>query len=240
MGKDKPKLAIVGYGRMGKEIESLARSKGFIISNIFDLDNQINPSESYDFDVALEFTSPDSVVSNIEKLAKLKKNIVVGTTGWYSELDTVKFIVERNEIGLVYSRNFLVGMNVLFKIIPELIKLLNEFIDFDIAVEEIHHRHKKDAPSGTALRIAELIVQNSSRKKIISTNPMDVLQKPEILNVSCTRVGESFGEHSIIFDSPFETIEINHTIKSRQGIAYGALIASKFIWGKKGLFEFTI
>lgn len=240
MKHDKPKLAIVGYGKMGKAIESLALQKGFVITNIFDVDFPINPDENYDFDVAIDFTEPNSVISNIEKLAKLHKNIVIGTTGWYSELERVRSIVEQYKIGLIYCSNFSIGINVLFRITEELTKIFDQFTDFDIAIEEIHHRHKKDAPSGTALKIAKLILENSSFKKIISTNPLDIYQKPETLNIISGRVGEVFGEHRIIFDSPFESFEVIHRAKSRLGFALGALVASQFIWKKTGFFEFSI
>lgn len=239
MDKDKPKLAIVGYGKMGKAVESVAHQKGFLITNIFDIDKPINLHEKYDFDVAIEFTQPDSVLSNIEILAKLGKNVVVGTTGWYSQLDRIRTVVEQNNIGLVYSSNFLIGMNIMFKIVQELTKLFDPFSYFDVTVEEIHHRYKKDVPSGTALKIAKLILANSTLKKIISTNPIDIFQKPEVLNIASVRVGEVFGEHRIIFDSQYETLELSHRAKNRLGFAIGALVASEFIWKRTGLYEFT-
>lgn len=240
MELDKPKLAIVGYGRMGKAIESLALQRGFIISNIFDIDSPINLEEEYAFDVAIDFTDPNSVISNIEKLAKLGKNIVIGTTGWYSELERVRSIVEKYKIGAIYSSNFSIGINILFRITEELTKLFDQYADFDIAIEEIHHRHKKDAPSGTALRIAKLVLENSSFKKVISTNPLDIYQKPETLNIISGRVGEVFGEHRIIFDSQYESLEVIHRAKGRLGFALGALVASQFIWKKTGFFEFSL
>lgn len=240
MELDKPKLAIVGYGRMGKAIESLALQKGFIISNIFEIDSPIKPDENYGFDVAIDFTDPNSVISNIEKLAKLGKNIVIGTTGWYFELERVRSIVEQYKIGAIYSSNFSIGINILFRITEELTKLFDQYADFDIAIEEIHHRHKKDAPSGTALRIAKLVLENSSFKKVISTNPLDIYQKPETLNIISGRVGEVFGEHRIIFDSQYESLEVIHRAKSRLGFALGALFASQFIWKKTGFFEFSL
>ncbi|MGQ9818930.1 MAG: 4-hydroxy-tetrahydrodipicolinate reductase [Candidatus Kapaibacteriales bacterium] len=240
MEPDKPKLALVGYGKMGKAIESLAIQKGFTITNIFEIANPIHSNENYDFDVAIDFTEPKAVLTNIEKLAKIGKNIVIGTTGWYTELERVRSIVEQNKIGVVYSSNFLIGMNVLFRISEELTKLFDPFTDYDIAIEEIHHRHKKDAPSGTALKIAKIILENSSLKKVISTNPSDVYHKRETLNIISGRVGEIFGEHRIIFDSEYETLEVIHRAKSRLGFALGALVASKFIWKKTGLFEFAL
>lgn len=240
MELEKPKLAIVGYGKMGKAVEFLALQKGFIITNIFDIDSPINPNESYDFDVAIDFTDPNSLISNVEKLAKLGKNIVIGTTGWYSELERVHSITEQCKIGAIYSNNFSIGINVLFRITVELTKLFDKFTDFDIAIEEIHHRHKRDAPSGTALKIAKLILENSSFKKNISTNPLDIYQKPDTLNIISGRVGEVFGEHRIIFDSEYESIEVIHRAKSRLGFALGALAASQFIWKKTGFFEFSL
>jgi 4-hydroxy-tetrahydrodipicolinate reductase len=238
MKHNKPKLAIVGYGKMGKEIELLAHEKGFAVTNIFDIDNPLSSEQEYDFDVAIEFTTPDSVLENVKTLARLKKNIVIGTTGWYDKISEVKSIVEKEGIGAIYSPNFSVGVNILFSIINEVSKIINNFEEYDILVEEIHHRHKKDYPSGTALKIAEEILRNVSRKKRITTelSPNDC----DALRIASLRVGETFGIHKIILDSSFDTIEITHTAKNRKGFALGALIAAQIIHNKKGFFEFSL
>jgi len=234
----KPKLAIVGYGKMGKEVELLALEKGFTITNIFDIHNPLSYEEQYNFDVAIEFTTPESVLENVKLLARLKKNIVIGTTGWYDKISEVKEIVETESIGAIYSPNFSIGVAILFAIINEASKIINHFEDYDIIVEEIHHKHKKDYPSGTALKIAKVILQNVGRKKRITTDLLP--DNGEVLRIASLRVGETFGVHKILIDSAFDTIEITHTSKNRKGFALGALIAAQIIFNKKGFYEFNL
>jgi 4-hydroxy-tetrahydrodipicolinate reductase len=234
----KPKIALVGYGKMGKEVERTAVEMGFTITDIFEINNPINPENQYEFDVAIEFTTPESVVQNIEKISLLKKNIVVGTTGWYDRLDQVREIVEKSGIGLIYSPNFSVGIQIILKIIEEVSKILNQINNYDIIIEETHHRKKKDAPSGTALKIAEKILQNFKNKERIVTNPMELDSKS--IQIASLRLGEVYGIHRVILDSEFDTLEISHTAKTRKGFAIGALLAAEFIFEKQGFYEFTL
>lgn len=235
---EKPKLALIGYGKMGKEIELVAKDRGFIITDIFEIDNPINTSHKYDFDVAIEFTTPSSVVQNIEKVAELGKNIVVGTTGWYDKLQDVKKIVEESQIGLIYSPNFSVGIHIILKIIEEAAKIINQINNYDILIEETHHRHKKDAPSGTSLKIADKIIKNFKAKERIVTNPKEV--DKESIQIASLRIGEVFGVHRVIFDSEFDTLEIVHSAKTRKCFAIGALLAAEWIHNRKGFYEFEI
>ncbi len=238
MKRIKPKLAIVGYGKMGKEIEKLAQEKGFFITDIFDINNPLSPDKKYDFDVAIEFTTPDAVIENVKILSYLKKNIVIGTTGWFDRMDEVKSIVESNGIGAIFSPNFSIGVNILLTIIKEASKILNHFEDYDIIIEEIHHNQKKDAPSGTAIKIAQTIIDFIMRKKRISTDLSP--NNGESLKIASLRVGNIFGIHKVIFDSFFDTIEIVHTAKNRKCFAFGALLAAELIHNKHGFFEFTL
>lgn len=235
---EKPKLALVGYGKMGKEVESLAKLKGFEITDIFDINNLLNENGNYRFDVAIDFTSPDAVIENISKYAKLKKNAVIGTTGWYEHLREVRKIVEEAEIGLIYSSNFSVGVQIYFKIIEAISKLMNDFEEYDPFVYEIHHRHKKDSPSGTALTIGNILLENLRRKQKISTIANEIT--PDSISISSSRGGEVVGIHSVTFDSAFDSIEITHRAKNRKGFALGALLAAETIFGKKGLMQFNI
>jgi len=238
MSQNKPKIALVGYGKMGKEIEAIAKSRDFIITDIFDIDKPLDIDIQYNFDVAIEFTSPKSVIENITKLAKMGKNIVVGTTGWYDKIEDVKKIVEEAHIGLIYSPNFSVGIQIIFKIIEQALKVINEINNFDILIEEIHHRHKKDVPSGTALKIAERILKHTQSKDKIVTNPAEA--DPKSIQIASLRIGEVFGIHKIIFDSEFDTLEIIHTAKNRKGFAIGALLAAEMIHNKTGFYEFSL
>lgn len=235
---ERPRLAIVGYGKMGKEVESLAKEKGFEITDIFDIDKPLNENGNYRFDVAIDFTSPDAVIENIRKYAKLRKNAVIGTTGWYEHLLEVKKIVEETGIGLIYSSNFSVGVQIYYRVIEEVAKLMNNFEEYDPLVYEIHHRYKKDSPSGTALTIGKILLENLNRKQKISTtaNEMD----PNSIGIASLRGGEVVGIHSVTFDSIFDSIEIVHRAKNRKGFALGALLASQTIFGKKGLIQFNI
>ncbi len=238
MTTQKPKIALIGYGKMGKEIEHLAIEKGFILTDIFDIDKPLVLGKNYDFDVAIEFTTPTAVFENIKTIAKMKKNIVVGTTGWYDRLEEAKRIVEQEQIGLIYSPNFSVGIQILLKTVEQISKFINSINNYDILIEEIHHRHKKDAPSGTALLIAKKILENIKSKERITTNPLDVDENS--LQISSLRFGEVFGVHKILFDSEFDTIEITHTAKNRKGFALGALLAAVWIHNQKGFFEFSV
>lgn len=238
MSNQKPKIALVGYGKMGKEIEHLARVKGFTLTDIFDIDYPLIPGKEYKFDVAIEFTSPEAVLQNIQTLAKMRKNIVVGTTGWYDKLDDAKQIVEKEEIGLIYSPNFSVGLQILLKAIQDISKFIDTIDNCDVIIEETHHRHKKDAPSGTALVIAQKILQNLKSKTNIVTNPKEVNERS--IQIASIRLGEVFGIHKVLFESEFDTLEITHTAKNRKGFALGALLAAEWIHNKKGFFEFCI
>lgn len=238
MNQKLPKIAIVGYGAMGKEIEKSALAKDFHLTNIFEIDTPLNENIIYDFDVAIDFSFPDSVLENVKKLGKLKKNIVLGTTGWKEYSEEIKKIVAGNGIGLVYGSNFSVGMNMFFKIVSSLSKMLNNHPGYDISVNEIHHTRKKDSPSGTALSIADIILKELGRKnKILDETSCGTIQ-PSALHVTSARVGEVTGTHTVYIDSPADTIELTHRAKNRSGFAEGALLAAEWINGKKGYFDF--
>ncbi len=233
-----PKIAIIGYGRMGKEVEYLARESNFQIVEIFDIDKPINPKRSYDFDVAIDFTTPSSVVNNVELLASMGKNIVVGTTGWYEKTDEIKRIVEKYDIGLVWGSNFSVGMNIFFKITEYASKLFNKLDNYDPFLFESHHNQKQDSPSGTALSLAEILIQNIDRKEKINTNNVNL--QPSELSVASSRGGYIPGTHQINFDSVSDTIQLSHIARNRSGFASGALQAAKLIHKKKGFHNFSV
>ncbi|GAB5465805.1 MAG: 4-hydroxy-tetrahydrodipicolinate reductase [Candidatus Kapaibacteriales bacterium] len=236
------KLAIVGYGQMGKEIERLVnedkRYAHCQISEIFDTDNQIDTSKDYDFDVAIEFTEPDSVLPNLEKLCKLGKNVVVGTTGWHKEMHQVEQWVEESGNGLVWATNFSVGVQMFFQLVTQLGKLVNHEAAYDIMTHEFHHRRKKDSPGGTALTIAKrLLAEIDSKKSIVTEELQRKIDKTEI-HASSTRGGEIFGIHMVLADSLEDTIEMTHRAKGRSGFASGSLDAAIWVSGKKGVHEF--
>lgn len=231
--------ALVGYGAMGKEIEKQAIDKNINITHIFDLDRTFSRDEKYDFDVAIEFTQPDSVIDNIKMLAEAGKNIVVGTTGWQSKTHEIKSIVKSNKIGLVWAPNFSIGMNIFFKIVQQSAFMFSDYEDYDIFLHELHHKRKKDSPSGTATALADIILRNNNHKREILTETSHKQIMPEQLHVSSTRGGEIFGTHTVYIDSLADTIELTHRARTRSGFALGAIKAAELIYGKQGFFEFS-
>ena len=234
-------IAIVGYGRMGKEIESLAKERDIRVSKIFRRED--NPTGSAltqeslrDADVCIEFTRSASVIDNIRSIAKAKRNIVVGTTGWYDQLADVEKLVKTARIGLVYSPNFSLGVNLFYHIVTAAARLFDKFDAYDVAVSEIHHREKVDSPSGTALALGNIVIQNVRRKKEILHETAHAKVKPGRIHVTSTRVGSVVGKHSVVFDSDADTIELVHNAKNRRGFAMGALIAAEWLKGKKGVY----
>lgn len=232
-------IAIVGYGRMGQEIESTANEQGVNINAIFDVKNPLSNITDYSFSTAIEFTSPDAVIENIKLLAEHGRNIVTGTTGWYDKMDEVKKIVKHNNIGFVWGANFSVGVNLFFKMIQNTSAIFNAFEDFDVMVHEMHHKNKLDSPSGTALKIAYEIIDNLKRKENIISDKIEGKIPENALHVSSTRGGEIFGKHSVFFDSSSDEIVLSHSAKNRKGFAKGAVLASQWIYNRKGFYEFS-
>ena len=238
MNQSLPKIAIVGYGSMGKEIEKTALSREFQITDIFEIDNPIGEHQKYNYDVAIDFTFPDSVIENIRKLSLLKKNIVLGTTGWMAHAEAIKKYVNDNGIGLVYGSNFSVGMNMFFRIVETASKILNNHPEYDIMLHELHHSRKKDSPSGTAKTLADIILSNYSMKdNVLEETSHDKIGN-NTLHLTSTRGGDITGTHTVYIDSKADTIELIHRAKSRRGFAEGALLAAEWIHGKKGYFDF--
>lgn len=221
-------IAIVGYGKMGHIIEKIALDKGINVKSKIDpiaqdaIYKDINKESLKDVDVCIEFTTPDVVVDNINRIVALKKNIVVGTTGWYDKIEEVKEIVKKTKIGLIYSPNFSIGVNVFFRLIDDISKIMNNLPDYNVSITELHHIHKKDAPSGTAKKIAEIIKGNINRI--------------EDINIKSIREDEIPGTHTVNFGSDVDIIKLGHEAKSREGFALGAVMAAEWVKDKKGFF----
>jgi 4-hydroxy-tetrahydrodipicolinate reductase len=223
------KLAIVGYGKMGKLIEQLAPEYGFTVALKLDEFNNANfegiTRENFaGVDAAIEFSIPSAVAENVERIAALGVNIVVGTTGWMGSADRVKAAVARSGTGLVWSPNYSVGVNVFFRLVAEAARLLKEEPNYGAWGWEIHHSTKKDAPSGTLLKLAE------EMRKAGYSRPV---------SLSSNRAGANPGTHEIGFDCSADTITLRHSARSREGFARGALKAAQWVVGKKGFFEFS-
>ncbi|MDQ6704853.1 MAG: dihydrodipicolinate reductase [Acidobacteriota bacterium] len=222
------RLAIIGYGKMGRRIEELAPAHGFTVA--LKLDEHNNASfegitcEAFrGIDAAIDFSVPSAVVENVERIAALGVNIVIGTTGWLEQLHYIRKIVEKCEIGLVWSPNYSVGVNAFFHLVSEAARLLAQEAEYESWAYEVHHSAKKDAPSGTLLKLID------EMKKAGYTRAIDT---------ASTRAGAHPGTHEIGFDSAFDTITLRHTARSRDGFAHGALKAAEWISGKKGFYEF--
>ena len=216
------KLAIIGYGKMGRLIEQLAPEYGFTVQACIDIQDDV--ARAAGSDVAIEFTTPDAVIENIEKLAALKIPVVVGTTGWLAQRQRVQAAVDRHGTGLVWSPNFSIGVNVFFRLAQEAARMMADEPSYGAWAWEVHHDTKKDAPSGTMLKLVE---------------DMKAAGYPRNIDVSSNRAGRHPGTHEIGFDSAADTITLRHSARSREGFARGALKAAQWIVGKQGMHEFS-
>jgi 4-hydroxy-tetrahydrodipicolinate reductase len=221
-------LAIVGYGKMGHMIEALAPQHGFEVRVRLDVQENsggagLTAENLRGVDVAIEFSSPATAADNVRRLAKLRVSTVVGTTGWYDELPSVRAAAEQYGAGVVYAPNFSVGVNLFQQIVAEAAKRFAARGEYQAWGWEMHHSQKLDAPSGTLLKLAETMVESGYDRHI---------------DISSSRAGAVPGTHEIGFDSAADTITLRHTARSREGFADGALRAARWVIGKKGLFAF--
>ncbi|MDP2671673.1 MAG: 4-hydroxy-tetrahydrodipicolinate reductase [bacterium] len=233
------KIALIGYGNMGKEIEKvLSETKNHEIVSVSyrKTTDGLDKEGIKKADVALDFTSPEIVLNNTREVASLGKNLVIGTTGWYDNLEEVKSLVKENNIGLIYGQNFSIGANIFFKIVAFGSSLLSRFGDYDVFGYEIHHKGKKDSPSGTARKLSSLIMKNFPSKKTLQENKLDRQIKDEELHFASVRGGHNTGLHEVVFDSQADEIGLTHRTHGRRGFAEGAIMAAEFIDGKKGLY----
>lgn len=227
------KIALIGYGKMGKTIEKVALQRGHQIVSIIDADNH-NDFDSEAFknaDAAIEFTTPDTAFDNYMQCFRADVPVVSGTTGWLSRMEEVKKICREEGKTFFYASNFSVGMNIFFALNAYLAKLMNRFPTYDVSITETHHIHKLDAPSGTAITLAEDMLKELERKK--SWTP-ESATKPDEIAVRSIRKGEVPGDHEIVYESDADFISIRHSAKSRMGLALGAVLAAEFTAGKKG------
>lgn len=227
------KIALIGYGKMGKTIEQIALQRGHQIVSIIDINNTADfDSEAFrSADVAIEFTTPATALGNYMRCFEANVPVVSGTTGWLSHLDEVKAKCEQEGKTFFYASNFSVGVNIFFALNRYLAKIMNGFPAYDVHMTEVHHIHKLDAPSGTAITLAEGILDNVERKERWT---LETAEQPTDLPIHAIREGEVPGIHEIIYESEADTISIKHDAKSRAGFALGAVIAAEFTAGKKG------
>jgi len=237
------KIALLGYGKMGKIIEKIATDRKHEIVLKIDYDNQheLTTENLQKAEVAIEFSTPSSVRSNISHCLDTGTPIVVGTTGWYKNLPEVKEECEQKDGTLLYASNFSVGVNIFFYVNKVLAKLMNNYPYYDVQVEEIHHTQKLDSPSGTGITIAEGIIENLDAKNswvnvlVSDDNNVDDNLKSDELLIESHRIDNVPGTHTVIYDSEVDTIEFKHTAHNRNGFALGAVLAAEWVHNKKGL-----
>jgi 4-hydroxy-tetrahydrodipicolinate reductase len=239
-------IALLGYGKMGKIIEKIATDRKHNIVLKIDHDNQheLTAENLKKADAIIEFTTPASVLSNLQHCFDAGVPVVVGTTGWYEHLAQVKQNCIESGSTLLYASNFSVGVNIFFHINRKLAKLMNNYPYYDVQVEEIHHTQKLDSPSGTAITIAEGIIDNIDRKKdwvnVLTAEGNDAddssLRNNQVL-IESFRIDSVPGTHTVIYDSEVDTIEFKHTAHNRNGFALGAVLAAEWVHNKKGFFS---
>lgn len=225
-------IALIGYGKMGKTIERIAVTRGHKIVA------RVDPFNGEDFsapglataDIAIEFSRPETAFNNYLECFKLNLPVVSGTTGWLDKLGEVKAMCEKGQT-FFYASNFSIGVNILFAINEQLAKIMNKYPQYEVDITEVHHTHKLDAPSGTAITLAEGIFENLSRK---TKWELDKQSSADAIAIKAIREGEVPGIHTVKYKSEVDEITIHHSAKSRDGLALGAIIAAEFTQNKKG------
>lgn len=227
------RIALIGYGKMGHQIEQVVIERGHEIVSIIDVNNTIDfDSPAFkSADVAIEFSTPASAIENYRKCFAAHIPVVAGTTGWLEHLDEVKTACIDGKQTFFYASNYSLGVNIFFALNEYLARIMNKYPEYNVKMEEIHHIHKLDAPSGTAITLAEDIVKNLDRKKNWS---LEKENKASDIAIHCIREGEVPGIHEIVYESEVDTISIKHDAISRKGFALGAVVAAEFIKDKRG------
>jgi len=228
-------IAILGYGKMGREVEKISIDRGHTIIIKAHSQEKATTNQLEKADIAIEFSTPKDARDNIMQCFDCNLPVVSGTTGWLDEFENTKEYCLTNMKTFFYASNFSVGVNIFFEINRNLSQLMNNFENYNISLEEIHHIHKLDKPSGTALTIAQDIIKNVKRKKhwTLENNTLD----PESLGIKSIREAEVPGTHLVNYNSEEDYIEIKHIAKSRKGFALGAVLAAEWVAGRTGFFE---
>ncbi|WP_103070242.1 4-hydroxy-tetrahydrodipicolinate reductase [Aquimarina sediminis] len=224
------KIALLGYGKMGKTIEKIATERGHTI--ILKVDKDDTTYDLSGADVAIDFSIPSAAVNNITNCFKANVPVVSGTTGWLDHYDAVAALCEEKNGGFIYASNYSLGVNLFFELNKKLAKMINPVEGYDIAMEEIHHTEKLDAPSGTAITLAEGIIENSTKNKWqLDQGDSDTIP------IIAKRIDKVPGTHTVTYSSEVDDIEIKHTAHNRNGFALGAVVAAEWLKGKTGVFS---
>ncbi len=228
-------VAIIGYGKMGHEIERILIERGHSVSLIIDQDNasDLNAENLAAIDVAIEFTTPHTAYANLRSCIEAGTAVVSGTTGWLERYDELAALCKERQSALFYASNYSLGVNLMFRINKRLAEMMNRVEGYEVEIEEIHHIHKLDAPSGTAITIAEGLIENIDSLKSWVNDTAPASGEVEIKSL---REGEVPGTHTVSYESKDDILELRHTIKNRRTLAYGAVVAAEFLAGKVGVF----
>ena len=230
------RIALIGYGKMGQAIEKIALSKGHEIVLKINIDNtaDFTPEAIKAADVAIEFTGPETAFDNIMQCIESGTPVVSGSTGWLDRIKEVEDAVRTQDGAFLYSSNYSIGVNLFFEVNTYLAKLMEDYPDYDVRMEEIHHTQKKDAPSGTAISLASQVLSQLSRKKTWVNKPAGGAEE---LSIISKRIDPAPGTHVVTYTSDIDDIEIKHTAHNRRGFASGAVLAAEFLSGRKGVFS---
>ncbi len=233
------KIALVGTGQMGQAVAQVAPDRGHEVVARFDSERPFldaAPSALDGVDAAVDFSLPNLAFDHVRRYCEWQQPAVVGTTGWYDNLDTVEGLVDEHQASLLYAPNFSIGVAVVRRALEAVAPLLNELDDYDPFVQEVHHTNKIDSPSGTAQMLGEVLVEALDRKGYVETETQHQRIDPDAVHVTSTRAGSVFGEHTVTFDGPYDQISVEHRAKNRQGFAAGAVRAAEWLQGRQGLF----
>ncbi|MBQ9253791.1 MAG: 4-hydroxy-tetrahydrodipicolinate reductase [Bacteroidales bacterium] len=226
-------ILIIGYGKMGKMTEKIALERNHTIAGILDINDSWDSICKENIDVAIDFTTPNSVMNNIKTCLDKNIPLVVGTTGWYNNIEKVRTMVKEKDGAFLFSPNFSVGVSIFRYLNKYLAKIMNSYPNYTPSITEIHHIHKLDAPSGTAVTLANELLEEYSLKQSWKLGE-DVSNSD--IQVTSIRQGEEFGTHIVTYSSEEDILEIKHKALSRKGLALGAVVAAEFLQGKKGFF----
>lgn len=232
-------FALVGTGQMGQAVASVAVDRGHDIVSQFDVDRPFEeaaPSDLDGADVAVDFSLPSLALTHIRQYCEWGIPAVVGTTGWYDELDTVDGLVDEHEASVLYAPNFSMGVAVVRQALDGILPLLDQLDDYDPFVQEMHHTKKVDSPSGTAQMLGDLVVEGLERKDHVEAEAQHQRIDPSAVHVTSTRAGTVYGEHTVGFDGPYDQITVGHRAKNRRGFAAGAVRSAEWLVDRQGLF----
>ncbi|MBP3432944.1 MAG: 4-hydroxy-tetrahydrodipicolinate reductase [Alistipes sp.] len=228
------KCAIIGHGKMGREIERILAERGHSVELIIDEENasELTAENLRGIDVAFEFTTPDTALNNVRTVLEAGGRVVCGTTGWLAHLSDMERLAEERGGALFYASNFSIGVNMMFRLNRRLAELMNPHSEYDVRIEETHHMWKKDAPSGTAITLAEGIIENLDRKsEWVNSTP----ERGDQLEIESFREGMVVGIHTITYTAPDDFIQLKHSIINRRALALGAVVAGEYLKDKSGV-----